>query len=124
MVNEPAHEMIFLGIRCNSDVCSQYLPNLFGANLLKIEIATFKGFERALVLALIASAIFFAEMVFVDMIHFQKCFRYSLPMLRCAQKSVDSVAFKKSISNAWLISDMVFDAASLVEPGFMIGGFK
>lgn len=28
----------FRGIRCNSECCSQYLPNLFCANLLMIEI--------------------------------------------------------------------------------------
>lgn len=85
-------------------------------------IVSFNGFDYALGLALITSAVFIAGSVFEDTMHFKNFFKWSLLKLNCAQNLFVFIAFKKRTSNAWLISDMAFILCSIVKRGFLIDG--
>lgn len=89
---------IFLDKLHNSEGYPQYLskfplPIFWRLRSKKLtNIASFRGFEHALALALTESAIFFAETAFVDTIPFKNCFKWSLLVLKCARKSIVSIA--------------------------------
>lgn len=101
------------------------VPKYYGLDSGKLaNIVHFKGFELALASVLITSAVFYAETLFGEMIHFMYFFTQSLPMLKCTRKSVVFIAFIRWTRNARLISNATFDAAPSKEKGSMVGLYR
>lgn len=92
-----------------------------GSGKLLVTVS-FKGFEWAPSWAFSTTAVFFAGTVFEAMVYVKICFRWRMPMLRCAGKSVFFIASTKLASNAQITYDIAFNAAAPVETCSRNGG--